>query len=318
MKKVSILIPVYNVRLYLQKCLDSVIAQTYSDLQVVLIDDGSTDDSWRICQQYAEKDSRLEVYHQDNCGVATTRNRLLEKIKGDYVLFVDADDWIEPDMVQYLVGLANEYQAEVVMCDRLINDEVPVVTNPSIKILSQEKAIDDFLHHDYFVGSLWNKLIKMSLLHNEQFHRGISYGEDALFCWHLLQKVGKVVVTNKQLYHYRMNNESISHQTFGAKKLTGHLTWTLISDDVIAKWPQFTNLAKGTFARSDMYLLFQASQGDYPKDEHIKELQRNLRRNYKYLFPLIKHDIKSLIMSICEMFWYGYGRFYYKLHQYKS
>ena len=221
---VSILIPAYNAAAFLPKCLDSVLNQTYQDLQVVIVDDGSKDKTLEVCHKYAEKDSRIEVYHQENQGVAATRNHLLEKVKGDYVLFVDADDWIELDMVEYLVSLATELDAEMVMCDRVINDAKPSETEPMIKILPQEEAIRDFLLHDYFVGSLWNKLLSRSLLHNEQFHRGISYGEDALFIWGALQKVNNVVASDKQLYHYYMNEDSISHQSFGDKKLTGHLT----------------------------------------------------------------------------------------------
>ena len=93
---VSILVPVYNSAPYLRKCVGSITGQTYTDLQIVLINDGSTDDSWDIMQELARQDKRIEIYSQPNCGVAATRNRLLDKVRGDFVLFVDSDDWIEP------------------------------------------------------------------------------------------------------------------------------------------------------------------------------------------------------------------------------
>ena len=103
---ISILIPIYNVESYLPQCLDSIVQQTYKNLQIVLIDDGSQDHSLTICHDYATKDNRIEVYSQKNQGVAATRNHLLEKVKGDYVLFVDSDDWIEADMIENLVLLS--------------------------------------------------------------------------------------------------------------------------------------------------------------------------------------------------------------------
>ena len=105
---VSILVPVYNVEAYLPQCLDSLVGQTYPHLQIVLIDDGSTDGSWRVMQEYASRDERIEIYHQENQGVGATRNHLLEKIKGDYVLFVDSDDWVEENHIETLLPIDGE------------------------------------------------------------------------------------------------------------------------------------------------------------------------------------------------------------------
>ena len=209
---ISILLPIYNTSAYLHQCLDSVLAQTYTKLQVVLVDDGSKDNSLEICMQYADKDTRIEVYHQENQGVSATRNHLLEKVKGDYVLFVDSDDWIEPNMVEFLLEKALTNNAEMVVCGNVINDTAPA-SEYTEELWSQDKAVMEFLRHVRFNGSLCNKLIKVSLLHNEpRFHLGISYGEDALFCWELLKEAKNgIIVTDKQLYHYRMNAASLSH-----------------------------------------------------------------------------------------------------------
>ena len=306
--KVTILIPAYNVASFLPKCLETVLGQTYTDLQVVVVDDGSRDDTLAVANAYAEKDVRLEVYHQGNLGVATTRNNLLDHVKGDWVLFVDADDWIELDMVEYLVNLAQGHSADFVMCDRVINDAEPSHEEPKVFELDQEHAIVDFLHHGYFVGSLCNKLLSSRLLHNERFHRGISYGEDAIFCWGVLQKTQKVVVSSKQLYHYYMNEESISHQTFGEKKLTGHQTWTIISEDVKKSWPQYTDLALGTFALQDIHLLQAAAQSRYRRDNYIIMLQTSVREKWKYLKYSKIRSKKQWFYAfmICRFYWFGY------------
>lgn len=316
--KVSILIPCYNVEEYLPHCLQSIIDQTYSDLQIVAIDDGSKDNTWNILQDYSKKDSRIELYHQSNQGVASTRNNLLDKVKGDYILFVDADDWLELDMVSRLVSYAIESNSDLVMCDRVMNDDDVAINEINISILNREQAIKDFLRHEYFVGSLWNKLIKSELIQGLTFRNDIWYGEDALFCWSVLLNVEKILVTNERFYHYRQNINSISHQTFNSKKLTGHKVWEIITTETKTKWPELYDLARGAFAKSDYYLLMAASQGNYHKDDNIRLLQNNLRKNFKFLKLLIGIDIKYIMSAAIIKYCYKYGFYYYKLYNLKK
>lgn len=281
---VSILIPVYNTEEYLPKCLDSIVNQTYSNLQVVIIDDGSKDASFCIAQKYAKQYPCIEVYHQENQGVASTRNNLLDKVKGDYVLFVDSDDWCELDMVDFLINKAIANDADIVTCSVVKNDE-PFVSNIFLEeIWDQGKTVLEFLRHKIFNGSLCNKLIKTSLLHNLRFHCGIFYGEDALFIWNVLQKVNQVLITDRELYHYRVNDTSLSHQNWTPfKKGSGHKVWSEIVSDTEKKWIQFLDIAKARFAIEDMWGLYYASLCDYPYDEHINERQMNIRHNLKLI-----------------------------------
>ena len=280
---VSILSPCYNVEKFLPQCLDSIINQTYSNLQIVLIDDGSKDATWHMMQDYAGKDSRIEIYHQENQGVSATRNYLLEKVKGDYVLFVDSDDWIEPNMVEFLLGKSLTNNAEMVVCGNVINDMAPA-SEYTEELWSQDTAVREFLRHVSFNGSLCNKLIKVSLFHNEpRFHRGISYGEDALFMWHLLQNVNRVVVTTEQLYHYRTNERSLSHCTYDHRKMSGHLVWEIINKEAVTLWPQYKNVADATFAISDMWQLYYALKSKYPKDDNIEKFQKHVRDNLRLI-----------------------------------
>ena len=309
---VSVLIPVYNVELFLPQCLDSVVNQTYADLQIVMIDDGSTDNSFNICKQFAEKDSRIEVYHQENQGVAATRNHLLEKVKGDYVLFVDSDDWIEPDMIKALFQLALEYDADIVNCQNVNNDALCKKDSAEIEVWSQEETVRHFLCHQVFNGSLWNKLIRTTLLHELKFHQDISYGEDALFCWHVLQKVQKMVKTSQQYYHYRMNDNSLSHKQFGAKHMSGHLVWKQISEETASLWPQYRELASATYAISDMWQLYYAAKSNYNKDEHILEFQTHVRNNINLIRKSKLISAKKLFFAIVISLNYRLGVFLIK------
>lgn len=314
---VSILMPCYNVEPFLAKCLDSVVAQTYRNLQIVMIDDGSSDNTFTVMREYAAKDPRIEIYTQKNQGVAYTRNQLLDKIKGEYILFVDSDDWIEPDMVEFLYRQLSENNADISSCGMVVNDTIPAKSY-SQKILSREDAIKTFLFHNEMNGSLCNKLFKNNLLYGERFNPAISYGEDALFCWHLMQHADKMVLTDRQLYHYRMNDRSISHQTFGAKKLTGRKTWKIINEETAGWWPQFSDIAKARWGMEDMYLIRQAGQSNYKKDHEIAAIQKNLRRS----IPVMKSSgllrgkevFNAQMMSV----WYGYSKLYHHLNKLKQ
>lgn len=302
---VSILVPVYNVEAYLPECLDSLVGQTYPHLQIVLIDDGSSDGSWRVMQEYANRDERIEIYHQENQGVGATRNHLLEKIKGDYVLFVDSDDWVELDMVEFLLGKASENNADVVTCGNVIN-EAPVAAQYSQKVLSRNEAIERFLYHIEFRGSLWNKLVRTSLLHNCQFHCGISLGEDALFCWHFLQHANKVLFTDRQLYHYRMNEGSICHSTFGPKKLSAHYAWEQMCEETAQWWPQYLPIAQARHCIEDVLLLRDAVKSNYPVKSDMKLLQTTIANNCHQLFKLsitsFKMKVFAVVVSKCSTF----------------
>lgn len=302
---VSILLPVYNTSAYLPQCLDSVLSQTYENLQVVLVDDGSKDNSLEICQQYAAKDSRIEVYHQENQGVATARNVLLSKIKGDYFFFVDSDDWIELDMIEFLLTRAEKERADIVTCDIVINDS-KVSSDYFSKIYSKDEAVERFLYHLEFRGSLCNKLMKITLLCNgPKFLKDISYGEDALFCWELLKEAKKVVYTDRQFYHYRMLMDSLTHCAFGPKKLSGHKVWSILCDETARLYPQYLDVAHARFCVETTLLLRDAAHCGYQKMDNVKMLQRTIK---KYWPCLNKVSITSLKMKIyallaCRSYW---------------
>lgn len=301
---VSILSPCYNVEQYLPQCIESIINQTHNNLQIVMIDDGSSDGTWNVLQNYAGKDSRIEVYRQENQGVASTRNNLLDKVKGEYVLFVDSDDWIEPDMVEFLVGKSLTHRADIVVCGMVVNETL--VTNAyKEEFLTQDETIKRFLFHNELKGSLWNKLIKTSSLHNFRFDSRISYGEDALFCWDVLQWAHTIVITDRKLYHYRMNVNSISHQSFSNKKLTGHKVWTRICEETAERYPQYLPIAQARFCIEATLLLRDAAHCGYKTLSDIRLLQDTIK---EYRYRLREVDVTSCKMKIftyiaCRSYW---------------
>ncbi len=280
---VSILVPVYNSEKYLRQCLDSIVNQTYKDLQVVIVDDGSKDNSLSICREYADKYEFIEVYHQGNAGVASARNALLDKARGDYTIFIDSDDWIELDMIEGLLHYIAEHDFDIAICGSVSeynNSETTVDTSYCSPLIdNREEAVKKFILHKELNGSLWNKLVRTSLFHNLRFAQDIWYGEDALMMWQVLQRVNRIGSMPTPYYHYRMNDASISHQTFGPQKMSGHQVWATIYADTCRDWPEYKRVARAAFAISDMWLLFYAALDKYPFDKNISHFQRHVREN---------------------------------------
>ena len=270
---VSILIPVYNAGEYLRRCLDSITGQTYSNLQIVIIDDGSTDNSWIIMQEYSAADDRIEIYRQENKGVSTTRNLLLEKIKGDFLLFIDSDDWIEPQTVEMLIQKQQTENPDVVVY-QIYGSKVDHEGS-----FTRDEIIKLFVEHRVFHGSLCNKLIRRSLVNGLHFDETVSYGEDALMVWQVLQCVNRVVVINEHLYHLGQNKNSLTRQRFDGRKCSAFTVWRTISSDCENYWPQYSELAHARFACEMTKVLRDAVLDKYKSNDQITRLQQVVRKD---------------------------------------
>lgn len=301
--KVSILIPVYNAEEYLERCLLSIVKQTYKNIQTIIVNDGSTDRSLKICGDFAEEYSNIEIYNQTNSGVAPTRNKLLSKVSGKYFLFVDADDWIEPDMVEILVNIIESDNVDIAVCGNITewdNQKSEVIKSiDNVEKYSQNEAIELFLYHKRLNGSLWNKLIKTEIANGVEFDASVSYGEDALFIWECLKRVNSIAMIKAQLYHYQVNYNSISHQKFGPKKLSGHKVWEKFVEDTTYDWKEYNGIAKANFAVSDFWLLVFAARDKYPQDKNIHIFRNNLRSQFRSIHRLKLLSPAKLIIAGC-------------------
>jgi glycosyltransferase involved in cell wall biosynthesis len=222
MDKISIIIPVYNVEPYIRKCLDSVISQTYANIEILLINDGSTDCSGKICDEYAEKDSRIRVFHKENGGVSSAKNTGLKNMTGECVGFVDPDDWIEPDMYEVLHNALKSENVPVSIASYFkdtFSKSKPVKNKkriPAGAISTQDMLLFP-LKRDYymgFCGYMWNKLFAAGIFleNGLKFDEDINYGEDVLLYTKAVL-AGKCAGTyvGKPLYHYCQRDESIAH-----------------------------------------------------------------------------------------------------------
>ena len=206
--KISVIVAVYNAGKYLKRCIDSLQAQTFTDFEVLLIDDGSTDGSGKICDEYAARDRRFRVFHQANGGVASARQKGIDEARGTYSIHVDADDWAGPGMLAGLYAEASREGADMVLCDYYeVADGVPGYKGQRPTELSTDMVIKDILS-GRLMGALWNKLIRHGLYteHGVSFATGINYCEDVLVCVRLLLKGITVAYLPSAYYHYDMGN----------------------------------------------------------------------------------------------------------------
>lgn len=216
MKTVSVVIPVYNVEKYLSECLDSVIYQTYKNLQIILVDDGSTDSSGKICDEYAEKDNRITVVHQKNAGAGVAKNTGLELIDGDYFSIIDSDDYIELDMYEKMVNSLEKYNSDIAQClfrNVFVNDSFDrkyKIKGNYPKVLTSKKFLSELLY-DWKYAIFANKVFKTSLLKNIRFPVGRKI-DDEFFTYKLVCNAKKVVNIDNILYNYRMRKTSVMNE----------------------------------------------------------------------------------------------------------
>lgn len=209
MSTVSIIVPIYKVEDYIRECIDSILAQTYPDFELILVDDGSPDDCGRICDDYAKRDNRIKVVHKVNGGLTSARNAGLEVAKGEWIMHVDGDDWIEPDMIESLIEAAQITGADMVFGDFMKYG--PSAGYNKLPTWSSDKKKSMTNYIAYVMATIWGSIAKRSLYvdHSLKSPEGISYCEDFHLIVRLCHFANKIVNVHRPFYHYRYRPTSI-------------------------------------------------------------------------------------------------------------
>lgn len=220
---ISVIVPVYNVEQYLNKCIDSIINQTYKNLEIILVNDGSTDNSSIICDEYANKDRRIKVIHKSNGGLSDARNAGIDAAKGKYIGFIDSDDWVEIDMYSKLYSIASKENVDIAQCDfiRTYSEDEKIYnnTNEVIKLYTGIEMLEQLYKNKYVKNILiWNKIYKRELFDNIRFPKGKIHEDE--FTTHKLFFISKRVVDiNLPMVYYRQREGSITNSKFNIKRL---------------------------------------------------------------------------------------------------
>lgn len=297
--KVSVGVAVYNTESFLPKCIDSLLAQTLKEIEIILVDDGSTDNSGKICDEYAARDRRIKVFHKENGGLASARQLAIEKASGEYYIPCDSDDWIEANAYEELYNKAKLEDADLVICDYYTNypNGTQLLITHNIKSFDQNYLLREVLMHR-IPGSTWNKLVKTALFskYKLKWEIGINQGEDVFIFLKLLQYPIKVSYSSKAYYHYRRD---LSSNTY-----TMQPKFTQFKQlEYIHKWKINTldnNLfAKELFSSSVDVAYFGIRIKDMPKEYYLKFVRDNIRLSHLFKYKFF--TLKSLLVIMSKI-----------------
>ena len=282
---ISVIVPIYNVEQYLHECVDSILAQTYTNLEIILVNDGSTDNCGKICDEYAEKDNRITVSHKKNGGLSDARNEGVEIAKGELLHFVDSDDWIEADMLELLYGNLIEHNADISCCGPYLNYKnvnVVALTDCGIKVFDSEQAIESWLADGIPWTSACSKLYKKHIFDDIRFPIG-KRCEDIFIMTEVMSAANIIVFDSTPKYYYRQRKNSISKEDSYNPNIM-HLIEAYEGNLKLIreKYPKLVSLCEyrailSKFAVHSEMLKFR----DCRKTLEYKELLTCLRKNHK-------------------------------------
>lgn len=237
---ISIIVPVYKVEAYLQKCLDSIVNQTYQNLEIILVDDGSPDNCGVICDEYAGKDGRIKVIHKENGGLSSARNAALKIAAGDYIGFVDSDDWVEPDMFGYLSEGMQKHKADIAVCGRIevYTDRQKWIGWPEERVLNREQAIGILLEDTRMQNYVCDKLWKRELFQGIEFPEGRSF-EDIATTYRLFEKADTILCLPDCKYFYLQRSDGIVHSRSLDNEINYHYAVREQYLNLKDRYPQF-------------------------------------------------------------------------------
>lgn len=281
---ISVIVPVYNVEAYLPACLDSLLAQTYKALQIILVDDGSTDQSGAICDAYAAKDSRIRVIHQKNGGAANAKNTGLRVATGEYLAFADSDDYLEPDAYAYMAEQLQAHGADVIQCGyrNVFTDHTgDCVTLQAAQPFDTEEYLLRFTK-DWTCGLLWDKLYRRQLFEDIFFEEGHKI-DDEFFTYRGIMNAGKILYDPKIVYNYRQRGSGVTlSATNGSRIVMDKLCYLPVRRELVtARFPglkrafdlHYLNmlllLAKDPFATAESLQREKKLLGAYFREKNI-------------------------------------------------
>ena len=297
--KISVIVPVYNAEKYLRRCIDSILNQTFTDFEVLLINDGSTDSSGVICDEYAKQDSRVRVFHKENGGVSSARNVGIQNMKGEYSIHCDSDDWIKVNMLDVLYNQAMISRADVIICDYYSSKKdtyIRIVQNPTT--LDAKGVCRDILLGKLH-GSTWNKLVKSNLIikNKIKFNEQISYCEDVLFNVQLLLTNPSVFYVNKALYVYNQISGSITNSKLSYKNVE---EFELYCDSIYFELDGIVEL-KRIFYYHVLRVKYMIINGGFTDYRKIKDFFSD---SNKYIWK------SELSLAIKILFWFIFNECY--------
>lgn len=291
--KVSIIIPVYNSEQFLTECIDSVVSQTYKNISLILIDDGSTDSSGKICDSYASSDPRVRVIHTENQGASQARNTGISESDCDYVCFVDSDDYVAPDYIEYLLNLLEENKADISVCQR---EGARRKIKENKVFTDNQSCMSAFVKTGEIDSVVWGKLYKRHLFDGVFFPAGKRY-EDEFTIYKLIAKVNRIAVGSEAKYHYRKNGNSFMNRSFSEKDFEWIEAMQEQKEFIAQNYPGLISSANARIIYSVNKCAEKMSAAGIYQDDKLQEMQ-HLYKVYGRDFRKGKSSFSAKLFSV--------------------
>lgn len=312
MPLISIVVPVYNVEHYMRQCLDSICGQTYRNIEVVVVDDGSTDGSGEVCDEYARRDPRVVVVHEKNGGLSMARNVGMKHAKGDYFMFVDSDDWVEPYFCEYALTMLKDNNVKLVAFghERFYEEPGKKRVSKSVHVrkpkkISASRAIGFLLGRVVVYNYAWNKIYDRTLFEGVEYPVGRVY-EDNAVTYKVVHRAGEVFLSDRVLYHYRRRETSISFNRYKPQNIKDRFQiWEERLEFLKVHYPEhvdfqivhlaYEGLAAVTYCKGDAYKEFRKEAKSFLKENReclLKKGKSVFFYLYFYCRPLLPVSLK--------------------------
>lgn len=286
MSKISIIVPVYNTEKYLSKCLNSLIKQTYKDIEIIVVNDGSKDKSLEIAKKIAKQDNRIKVFNKENGGLSSARNFGIEKASGEYIGFVDSDDYIKENMFEILYNMIKEANAKIAICGwYLVEDNQIRTCNFKCKklVLNDEQAIDMLLNHVSFDNFACNKLFHRALFKDVIFPVG-ELLEDLSTIYKLIHEAKVIVVDSNPLYYYVLHSNSITSNLYKQVNPDSFKVFENRKNSLLSLYPKLSNKIKSNYFTASRNYFTISIHSSIRDKKFEKKMIKEMRKNIYYVW----------------------------------
>ena len=296
--KISVVVPVYNCEEYISECIESILGQTYKNIELILVDDGSKDKSGEICDNFAAQETRIKVVHTENRGVSAARNLGISLANGDYIAFSDSDDTMRPDMLEFLLSIIKEHGTDVAVCGYMRCEdgkEIPINGTGKKYIQTKTEAMRCIIEGKLYTGALWTKLFFANVIKGVTVPDGLKINEDVLLCYYGFKNANGAVFADEAKYNYRIRPFSATGTTVGRKR-TGDVmfvTRTIYAESFGSEYETFA------FVRL-VNALIGCYGSNYERKATRKELITLCDRNENKIKALARNSrIKLYMIKYC-------------------
>lgn len=314
-KKISVIVPVYNVEKYLRRCIDSIIGQNYDNMEIILVDDGSTDSSGKICDDYGRSDTRIIVIHKDNGGLSSARNAGIKIATGEYLCFVDSDDYVDKNILQKLISTALKNDADMCLCDFEYVYENADICKLIKQSLGERQAISEKEYwHEFAVSGnpvyivAWNKLYKRYIFEDVRYPEGLLHEDEAVI-HKIVEKCKKISIISDRLYYYVQRENSITNKNIAIENLC-YINFVYDRIMYFKEKEMYVVMGYVCSTGIDQLYKFYSQKNELNKKEKIiimeycKKLKTVSKLVFKNKETLMRDKMKAFV------FWFGGINFY--------